>query len=147
MRYVKGPDFPTGGIIQGLDIKKAYKTGRGKIVVRAKTEISDLKGGKKKIEITELPYEVVKSNLVSKIDAIRLNKEVAGIAEVRDESDREGCQLSLNSIGNQCRRYFDLFVQEDRSPDFLQLQYGGHSWPTASNGQLKARPPSIFGFP
>lgn len=96
MRYVKGPDFPTGGIIQGLEgIKKAYKTGRGKIVVRAKTEISDLKGGKKKIEITELPYEVVKSNLVSKIDGIRLNKEVAGIAEVRDESDREGMSIVI----------------------------------------------------
>ena len=68
MRYVKGPDFPTGGIVQGLDgIKKAYKTGRGKTVVRAKTEISDLRAGKKKIEITELPYEVVKSNLVSKL--------------------------------------------------------------------------------
>lgn len=96
MRYVKGPDFPTGGIIQGLDgIKKAYKTGRGKIVVRAKTAISTLKGGKQKIEVTELPYEVVKSTLVSKIDAIRLNKEVAGIAEVRDESDREGMSIVI----------------------------------------------------
>ncbi|ADG41359.1 DNA topoisomerase IV subunit A [Leuconostoc kimchii IMSNU 11154] len=96
MRYVKGPDFPTGGIIQGLDgIKKAYKTGRGKIVVRAKTAISELKGGKKKIEVTELPYEVVKSNLVSKIDGIRLNKEVAGISEVRDESDREGMSIVI----------------------------------------------------
>ena len=96
MRYVKGPDFPTGGIVQGLDgIKKAYKTGRGKIVVRAKTEISDLRAGKKKIEITELPYEVVKSNLVSKIDAIRLNKEVTGISEVRDESDREGMSIVI----------------------------------------------------
>ncbi len=96
MRYVKGPDFPTGGIIQGLDgIKKAYKTGRGKIVVRAKTVISEIKGGKKKIEITELPYEVVKSNLVAKIDGIRLNKEVAGISEVRDESDREGMSIVI----------------------------------------------------
>ena len=61
--HVKAPDFPTGGIIQGLEgIKKAYKTGRGKIVVRAKTAISELNGGKKKIEITELPYELVKSN-------------------------------------------------------------------------------------
>lgn len=96
MRYVKGPDFPTGGIIQGIEgIKKAYKTGRGKIVVRAQTTISDLKGGKKKIEVTELPYEVVKSTLVSKIDGIRLNKEVAGISEVRDESDREGMSIVI----------------------------------------------------
>lgn len=121
MRYVKGPDFPTGGIIQGLDgIKKAYKTGRGKIVVRAKTEISDLKGGKKKIEITELPYEVVKSNLVSKIDAIRLNKEVAGIAEVRDESDREGMSIviELNKGTNAEGILTYLFKKTD-----LQISY------------------------
>ena len=121
MRYIKGPDFPTGGIIQGLDgIKKAYKTGRGKIVVRAKTEISDLKGGKKKIEITELPYEVVKSNLVSKIDAIRLNKEVAGIAEVRDESDREGMSIviELNKGTNAEGILTYLFKKTD-----LQISY------------------------
>lgn len=96
MKYVKGPDFPTGGIIQGIDgIKQAYETGRGRVVVRAKTEVSDLKGGKQKIEITELPYEVVKSTLVAKIDAIRVNKEVAGITEVRDESDREGMSIVI----------------------------------------------------
>ena len=121
MRYIKGPDFPTGGIIQGLDgIKKAYKTGRGKIVVRAKTTISDLKGGKKKIEITELPYEVVKSTLVSKMDAIRLNKEVAGITEVRDESDREGMsiviELSKDSNAEGILTY--LFKKTD-----LQISY------------------------
>ncbi|WP_273726860.1 DNA topoisomerase IV subunit A [Leuconostoc mesenteroides] len=121
VRYVKGPDFPTGGIVQGLDgIKKAYKTGRGKIVVRAKTEISDLRAGKKKIEITELPYEVVKSNLVSKIDAIRLNKEVTGISEVRDESDREGMsiviELSKEANANGILTY--LFKKTD-----LQISY------------------------
>ncbi|CAK8054052.1 DNA topoisomerase IV subunit A [Eupransor demetentiae] len=96
MRYVKGPDFPTGGIIQGLDgIKQAYESGRGRIVVRAKTEVQPLKGGKQKIEITEIPYDVVKSNLVARIDAIRLNKEVAGISEVRDESDRNGLSIVI----------------------------------------------------
>ncbi|MCK8605467.1 DNA topoisomerase IV subunit A [Leuconostoc citreum] len=121
MRYIKGPDFPTGGIIQGLEgIKKAYKTGRGKIVVRAKTAISELKGGKKKIEITELPYEVVKSNLVSKIDAIRLNKEVAGISEVRDESDREGMSIviELNKDANANGILTYLFKKTD-----LQIAY------------------------
>ncbi|WP_349533665.1 DNA topoisomerase IV subunit A [Leuconostoc citreum] len=121
MRYIKGPDFPTGGIIQGLDgIKKAYKTGRGKIVVRAKTAISELKGGKKKIEITELPYEVVKSNLVSKIDALRLNKEVAGISEVRDESDREGMSIviELNKDTNANGILTYLFKKTD-----LQIAY------------------------
>ncbi|CUW08362.1 Topoisomerase IV subunit A [Leuconostoc gelidum subsp. gasicomitatum] len=121
MRYVKGPDFPTGGIIQGLDgIKKAYKTGRGKIVVRAKTAISEIKGGKKKIEITELPYEVVKSNLVAKIDGIRLNKEVAGISEVRDESDREGMSIviELNKDVNAAGILTYLFKKTD-----LQISY------------------------
>ena len=121
MRYIKGPDFPTGGIIQGLEgIKKAYKTGRGKIVVRAKTAISELKGGKKKIEITELPYEVVKSNLVSKIDAIRLNKEVAGLSEVRDESDREGMSIviELNKDTNANGILTYLFKKTD-----LQIAY------------------------
>ncbi len=67
MRFVKGPDFPTGGIIQGLDgIKKAYETGRGKIVVRAKTQIADMRGGKQQIIVSELPYEVNKANLVKK---------------------------------------------------------------------------------
>ncbi|WEV53994.1 DNA topoisomerase IV subunit A [Leuconostocaceae bacterium ESL0723] len=96
MRYVKGPDFPTGGIVQGLDgIRQAYETGRGKIAVRAKTEVTPLKAGRQQIEITEIPYEVVKSSLVAKIDGIRLNKEVAGITEVRDESDREGMSIVI----------------------------------------------------
>ncbi|WP_275936584.1 DNA gyrase subunit A, partial [Fructobacillus ficulneus] len=121
MRYVKGPDFPTGGIIQGLDgIKQAYKTGRGRIAVRAKTTVSDLKGGKQKIEITELPYEVVKSTLVAKIDAIRANKDVAGITEVRDESDREGMsiviELARDASANGILTY--LFKKTD-----LQISY------------------------
>lgn len=96
MRFVKGPDFPTGGIIQGIDgIAKAYETGKGKIIVRAKTEIRAIKGGKQQIEVTEIPYEVTKSTLVAKIDTIRLNKEIPGIAEVRDESDREGLSIVI----------------------------------------------------
>ncbi|MHA3066113.1 DNA topoisomerase IV subunit A [Lacticaseibacillus saniviri] len=96
MRFVKGPDFPTGGIIQGLDgIKKAYETGRGKIVVRAKTQIADMRGGKQQIIVSELPYEVNKANLVKKIDELRVNKKVDGIAEVRDESDRFGLSIVI----------------------------------------------------
>ena len=69
MTVIKGPDFPTGGIIQGVDgIKKAYETGKGKIVVRSKAEIEPIKGGKEQIVITEIPYEVNKANLVKKID-------------------------------------------------------------------------------
>ncbi|TAA67528.1 DNA topoisomerase IV subunit A [Streptococcus sp. LQJ-218] len=96
MEFLPGPDFPTGGIIQGRDeIKKAYKTGKGRVVVRSKTEIEKLKGGKEQIVITEIPYEINKANLVKKIDDVRVNNKVAGIAEVRDESDRDGLRIAI----------------------------------------------------
>lgn len=94
MQFVQGPDFPTGGIMQGRDgIKQAYETGRGKTVLRAKTAIEPLRGGKQQIVITEIPYEVNKALLVKKIDELRLLKRVEGISEVRDESDREGLRI------------------------------------------------------
>ena len=96
MQFVKGPDFPTGGILQGIDgIKKAYRTGRGRVVLRSRTSIEKIKGGKQQIVVTEIPYEVNKSLLVKKIDEIRLLKKVEGIAEVRDESDREGLRIVI----------------------------------------------------
>lgn len=96
MQYVKGPDFPTGGIIQGLDgIKQAYETGRGKIVVRSRTHIETIRGGREKIVVTEIPYDVNKAQMIKKIDELRLNKKVDGIAEVRDESDRFGLSVVI----------------------------------------------------
>ncbi|MEZ2719746.1 DNA topoisomerase IV subunit A [Niallia circulans] len=96
MKHIKGPDFPTGGIIQGVEgIKKAYETGKGKIIVRGKTEIETLRGGKQQIVITEVPYELNKSNLVKKIDELRLDRKVEGIAEVRDETDRTGLRIVI----------------------------------------------------
>lgn len=96
MQFIKGPDFPTGGILQGSDgIKKAYETGRGRAMLRAKTEIEALRGGKSAIVVTEIPYEVNKAVLVKKIDEIRLLKKVEGIAEVRDESDRDGLRIVI----------------------------------------------------
>lgn len=96
MEFLPGPDFPTGAIIQGRDeIKKAYETGKGRVVVRSKTEIEKLKGGKEQIVITEIPYEINKANLVKKIDDVRVNNKVAGIAEVRDESDRDGLRIAI----------------------------------------------------
>ncbi|MGC4432288.1 DNA gyrase subunit A, partial [Streptococcus suis] len=75
---------PTGAIIQGRDeIKKAYETGKGRVVVRSRTAIESLKGGKSQIVVTEIPYEVNKATLVKKIDEICLNNKVPGIAEVR----------------------------------------------------------------
>ena len=96
MEFLPGPDFPTGAIIQGRDeIKKAYETGKGRVVVRSKTEIEKLKGGKEQIVVTEIPYEINKANLVKKIDDVRVNNKVAGIAEVRDESDRDGLRIAI----------------------------------------------------
>lgn len=96
MDFVKGPDFPTGGIIQGLaGIKQAYETGRGRIVVRSRTKIVPLKGNKSQIEVSEIPYEVNKAQLVKKIDEIRILKKIEGIAEVRDESDRQGLSVMI----------------------------------------------------
>ncbi|AMB95787.1 DNA topoisomerase IV subunit A [Aerococcus urinae] len=94
MKYLPGPDFPTGGIIQGKDqLIKAYKTGRGKVVVRAQTEVESLKAGRKQIVITELPFEVNKADLVRKMDELRLNRSIDGVLEVRDESDRSGLRI------------------------------------------------------
>ncbi|MDQ1145871.1 topoisomerase-4 subunit A [Bacillus sp. SORGH_AS 510] len=96
MTIVKGPDFPTGGIIQGIDgIKKAYETGKGKIIVRGKAEIEEVRGGKQQIVITEIPYEVNKANLVKKMDEFRLDRKVEGMSEVRDETDRTGLRIVI----------------------------------------------------
>ena len=96
MKYVKGPDFPTGAIIMGTKgITEAYKTGRGRIQVRAKTSIQDIRGHRQEIVATEIPFDVNKSLLVKKIDEIRLNKEIDGIAEVRDETDRHGLSIVI----------------------------------------------------
>lgn len=96
MTVIKGPDFPTGGIIQGIDgIKKAYETGKGKIIVRSKAEIEDVRGGKQQIVVTEIPYEVNKANLVKKIDEFRLDRKVEGISEIRDETDRTGLRIVI----------------------------------------------------
>lgn len=92
--FVKGPDFPTGGVIMGEEgIREAYETGKGRIYLRSKTEIETLRGGKQQIVITEIPYQVVKSRLVSAMENIRLEKKVDGIAEVRDESGRNGLRI------------------------------------------------------
>lgn len=96
MKYIKGPDFPTGGIIQGIDgIKKAYETGKGKIVVRSKVEEEALRNGRKQLIVTEIPYEVNKNSLVKRIDELRADKKVDGIIEVRDETDRTGLRIAI----------------------------------------------------
>lgn len=119
MEFLPGPDFPTGAIVQGRDeIQKAYETGKGRVVVRSRTEIEKLKGGKEQIVITEIPYEINKAVLVKKIDDVRVNNKVAGIAEVRDESDRDGLRIAIELkkdantelILNYLFKYTDLQV-------------------------------------
>lgn len=96
MTVIQGPDFPTGGIIQGTDgIKTAYETGKGRFIIRAKSEIETLRGGKSQIVVTEIPYEVNKANLVKRMDELRIDRKLDGIADVRDESDRTGLRIVI----------------------------------------------------
>ena len=96
MEFLPGPDFPTGGIIQGKsEIRKAYETGKGRIVVRSKVDVEQLKGGRESLIVSEIPYEINKATLVKKIDDVRVNSKVPGISEVRDESDREGLRIAI----------------------------------------------------
>lgn len=96
MQFVKGPDFPTGGIILGTEgIRSAYTTGRGRIVMRARAEEVTAKSGKRQIVITEIPFQVNKAALVERIAVLAREKRITGIAEVRDESDREGLRIVI----------------------------------------------------
>ena len=136
---VKGPDFPTGGIVQGRnELKKAYETGRGRIVVRSKVRTETLRSGRMQIIIDELPYEVNKANLVKKMDEVRADRKVDGILEVRDETDREGLRIvievrkeaNVEGIINYFYKKTDLQVSynfnmvaiSDRAPKQLGLK-------------------------
>lgn len=119
MEFLPGPDFPTGGIIQGADeIKKAYETGKGRVVVRSRCEIEKLKAGREQILVTEIPFGVKKSELVASMDKIRVASSVPGIAEVRDESDRTGLRIAIElkkdadsqTILNYLLKYTDLQI-------------------------------------
>lgn len=138
MRVMKGPDFPTGGIIQGIEgIKKAYETGKGKVVVRGKAAIESLKGNREQIVITEVPYEVNKATMVKKMDELRIDRKVEGIAEVRDETDRTGLRIVVelkkdaNSEGIlnflykntdlQITYHFNMVAIKDKTPKLLSL--------------------------
>jgi len=139
MTIIQGPDFPTGGIIQGVsEIRKAYETGKGKIIVRSKVRTEDVRGGKTHIIIDELPFEVNKANLVKKIDEIRADRKVDGIIEVRDETDRDGQRVvvetrkdaNVEGIINflykktdlQVSYNFNMVAISDRAPKLLGLK-------------------------
>ena len=94
MRYIKGPDFPTGGLICGKSgIKDAYLTGRGKLLIRAKATVEHQKNGKDLIIFTEIPYQVQKSGLIEAIAGLVDDKKIEGISDIRDESDKEGMRI------------------------------------------------------
>ena len=118
MQHIKGPDFPTGAIILGRDgIKEAYATGRGRIRVRAKSQIEQLSNGKTRILITEIPYQVNKSRLIEKIAELVRDKKVDGITDLRDESDKTGMRIVI-----ECRRDADPHVVLNRLYRHSQLE-------------------------
>src|SRR5699024_737934 len=139
MKVIKGPDFPTGGIIQGIDgIKKAYETGKGRVVVRGKTSIEDIRGNRQQIVIDEVPYDVNKANMVKKIDERRIDRKVEGIAEVRDETDRTGLRVVIELKKNvdsegvlnflykntdlQITYNFNMVAIQNKTPKLLSLE-------------------------
>jgi len=96
-RIIRGPDFPTGGIIQGREgIRNTYANGRGRVVIRARSNIEETERGRISIIVTELPYQVIKSDLVKKIAELARDKKIDGISEVRDESDRHGMRMVID---------------------------------------------------
>ena len=96
MEVLPGPDFPTGGLVMGKSgIRRAYETGKGKIIVRAKVHIEEMKNGKERIVVTEIPYMVNKAKLVERIAELHREKRVEGITDLRDESSREGMRISI----------------------------------------------------
>ena len=98
--HIKGPDFPTGGYIMGIDgIKSAYSSGRGRVVMRGRASIEELDNGKERIIISEIPYQVNKSNLVEKIAELVRDKKLEGISDLRDESDKDGIRVVV-----ECKR-------------------------------------------
>jgi DNA gyrase subunit A len=138
-RIIRGPDFPTGGIIQGREgIRNMYANGRGRVVVRARTNIEETKGGRSSIIVTELPYQVNKAELVKKIAELARDRRVDGIAEVRDESDREGMRMVIDlkrdanprSVLNSLYKYTamqsafnaNMLALVDRQPQTLTLK-------------------------
>ena len=120
MKIVKGPDFPTGGIVMGMDgIRSAFETGKGRIVIRSKVHVEETKTIKQLV-ITEIPYEVVKSNLVKRIDEIRLNKKIDGILDVRDESDRTGLRIVIDIKKESPEQYILNYLYKNTD---LQIYY------------------------
>ena len=138
MDKISGPDFPTGGIVQGKEgIKQAFTTGKGKVVVRGKATIEEMKGNREQIIINEIPYDVNKAALVRKMDELNADRKVDGIADIRDESDRNGLRIVIDlrkgadseSVLNffykntdlQVLYHYNMVAIENKTPKLLSL--------------------------
>lgn len=138
MKKITGPDFPTGGVAQGKEgIRQAFATGKGKVVVRGKAVIAEMKGNREQIIINEIPYDVNKANLVRKMDELNADRKVEGITEIRDESDRNGLQIVVElrkdadseSVLNflykntdlQVIYHYNMVAIENKTPKLLSL--------------------------
>lgn len=120
LEIVKGPDFPTGAIVEGKQgIIDAFTTGRGKVIVKSKTEFKKEKG-KEQIIITEIPFDVNKAALVQKIDSLRIDKKIDGIAEVRDETDREGLRIAIDLKSGANKEFILNYLLKNTD---LQISY------------------------
>src|SRR5690625_4645785 len=138
MDVIKGPDFPTGGVVQGKEgIKKAFKTGKGRIVIRGKATIEKMRGNREKIVISENQYGVDKANVVRKIDEISVERKVEEITEVRDETDRTGLRIVIElrkgadsegilnylykNTDLQVVYHYNMVAIQDKTPKLLSL--------------------------
>src|SRR5699024_7149073 len=138
MKELKGPDFPTGGIVQDADgIKKAYETGKGKVMVRGKATIESMKGNREQIVIDEIPYDVNKAMLVRKMDELHADRKVEGISEIRDETDRSGLRIVVElrkdvdsesvlqylykNTDLQVTYHYNMVAIENKTPQLLSL--------------------------
>jgi DNA gyrase subunit A len=131
LQYVKGPDFPTKGLMfGGLNIRDAYRTGRGSVTMRAKAEIEVYKGDRERIVVTEIPYQVNKAKLIEKIAELVKDKKIEGISDLRDESDREGMRIVIelkkgeNSAVLLNRLYKLTQMQDNFSFNLLAIHQG-----------------------
>ena len=137
MDIIKGPDFPTGAIIEGIDgIRKAYETGKGKIIIKSKATIETVKG-KTSIIINEIPFEVNKALLVKSIDEIRVDKKIDGILEIRDESDREGIRIVIDIKKDANAELILNYLYKNTE---LQISYG------INNIAIVNRRPKLLGI-
>ena len=122
MQHLPAPDFPTGGVLMGMSaVKLAYKTGRGSVIIRAKTEIEESNNGRSRIIITELPYQVNKANLIKTMANLAKDKKIEGIADISEESDRQGMRIVIEIKKDACTQVVlnALFKQTQ-----LQVKYG-----------------------